>query len=375
MAFQYHLKILSYFHHLILTKMSDLTAYTNCLDLLAAKKLLSSFQKPEKNGSWTDWSGEGGSEIEVKKKELPASLLMSFEVPNFCSSYYMSNSEELIQHTNIPKEPLIGGDAFVLPEYGDRVTARFTVVIRELNYPVSLEISKMRGVRYESKSYNDCCSIELFFPKMEYQMRGLSYGVFPDKNTARFVIDNFKSKFSLPDKSSPGFLEERTLVESEIGEFSLTFDYSYYGMLKKSFMSMLGQALADTPCNVYQFMSLINFGTDAKFAGETQNVSPVIRELLPLIAQENDFSAYDITYYPRGPRSWKDREKNRKKLKNPTSEQLGTATLENGAVAAVSLGIGKEGYVFDLNFGSDDDYIKFYHSKLFQKTKWHSGAE
>lgn len=44
-------------------------------------------------------------------------------------------------------------------------------------------------------------------------------------------------------------------------------------------------------------------------------------------------------------------------------------------MAKVSLAIEKDGYVFFLNFDNDDDYIKFYHSKLFQKTQWHSGAE
>lgn len=116
-------------------------------------------------------------------------------------------------------------------------------------------------------------------------------------------------------------------------------------------------------------------GGAAWFEGEMHNVRDDALSFLGRIAQADDLSVYDITYHSLGPRSWKDREKFRKKLKEPGHEQLGKLTLETGAVAEVGLGIEKEGYVFYLDFGNDDDLIKFYHSKLFQKTKWHSGAE
>lgn len=98
-------------------------------------------------------------------------------------------------------------------------------------------------------------------------------------------------------------------------------------------------------------------------------------EMNKKITEQMVYPAYEIRYSYLGPRDWKDREKSRKKRKKPIREQVGTLTLENGSVAEVCLVIEKEGYVFSLLFGSDEDVIKFSHSKLFQKTKWHSGAE
>jgi len=206
-------------------------------------------------------------------------------------------------------------------------------------------------------------------------MEGLSYGKFPDKALAREVVNDLKRRFDLPDEYSPATLEKRTLVDPDLGEFSLSFELSRFGALKTRFKLLLEQVLADSPCQVYRFRSSVDFGGAAKYEGEIHNVSSVIHDLLPLVSQVNDFPAYDVTHYPLGPRSWKDREKSRKKWKQLIHEELGSTTLENGSVARVSLGIEKEGYVFNLHFENDDDFIKFYHSKLFQETKWHSGAE
>jgi hypothetical protein len=355
--------------------MSELFAYSECLDFLTARKMLASLQKPGGTGKWSDWSGAGGSDIEIKRKGVLASALAELEVPDFCSSFHILASDRLLPCTRIPHELMIGGNSFELPEYGDSAGICVDVVLHELNYPVRIGFGKNSGMRHYHRPYNQSSRLSLIFPKEAYQMEGLVYGEFPDKVLARNAVEDLRKKFRLPDKSCSGLLESRDRMDEEMGEFLFTFELSRFGQLKEIYTDLFAHLLATSPCDRYQFLSSVDFGGAAKFEGEVHNVSPVIRKLLPLIRDCNDFPAFDLTYCALGPRSWKDREKARKKWKKPVVEQLGTATLETGAVAKVRVVTEKEGYVFYLDFESDDDLIKFYHSKLFKKTKWHSGAE
>ena len=104
----------------------------------------------------------------------------------------------------------------------------------------------------------------------------------------------------------------------------------------------------------------------AEFEGESLNVTEPARELLKRIACLNAYPSYKITYAYLGPRSWKDREKFRKKFKEPGHEQLAPEYWRT-VPGRVGSGIKKEGYVFYLNFGNDDDLIKFYHSSSSRK--------
>ena len=287
----------------------------------------------------------------------------------------MCLSDKLRQCASLPSELLIGGDSFALPEYGDETKVYTTVVLRELDYPIRFSVSKSSGMRHYQRSFNECCGLSLSFPTAEYMMEGLKYGGLPEPPHALRVVEKLRMRFSLPMETSRGMVEKDTFMNASMGEFSFRFEPSCYGELKRCFLEMLGDLLADSPDENYLFKASLGFGAAACFEGETHNVSPVIRDLLPLVQDVNDYPAYNLTYYPCGPRNWRDREKSRKKLKSPGIEDLGTLTMENGVVATVSLRIEKEGYVFYLNFESDDDIINFYDTKLFQKTKWHSGAE
>ena len=81
-----------------------------------------------------------------------------------------------------------------------------------------------------------------------------------------------------------------------------------------------------------------------KFHGKGRNATAEARDLLDRIAEHNDFPEYKLTYYPIGVESWVKREKARKKLRKQTlHREVGTATLDNGIVAGVSLILSKEG--------------------------------
>ncbi len=157
--------------------------------------------------------------------------------------------------------------------------------------------------------------------------------------------------------------------------FEHQFEISMFEELRGLVQEMVTKMVRDSMSDFYSVQAISNLGRSAWFQGEMHNLREDASDFLKKITHVNDYPDYDITYHALGPRSWKEREKSRKKWKQSIHEDLGTATLENGTVAKVSLCIEKEGYVFYLNFENDDDYIKFYHSKLFQKTKWHSGAE
>jgi hypothetical protein len=176
---------------------------------------------------------------------------------------------------------------------------------------------------------------------------------------------------SLPNEQALGFLEA---VHFE-REHSYYFEIERFPQLNEIVRNVVQRIAVDSPIGRFYAWGMVTLGEQASFEGESFDVTETARELLKKITEQMLYPAYEIRYSYLGPRNWKDREKSRKKWKKPIREQVGTLTLENGSVAEVCLVIEKEGYVFSLNFGSDEDVIKFFHSKLFQKTKWHSGAE
>lgn len=234
-------------------------------------------------------------------------------------------------------------------------------------------------MRHHSRQYNFGSAIGISLveisPSPDFKLTDWHYAEHRSDDTVKSFFTDLNKRYKLPDEQSPGWLESETVVGSELGAFYLTVNLDQFEMIQLKANDLICDLISQSSVDQYVVRAILSIGRTAKFEGEVHNVTEPARELLALAVKHNDFPTYDVTYYYLGARAWKDREKSRKKLKEPAVEQLGTVTLENGAVAVVSLGIEKEGYIFNLNFGSDDDLIRFFKSKLFQRAQWHSGAE
>ena len=361
--------------------MSDLSAYTDCLNLVDSKKVLGYLTKPGAKGLWADWSGEGGTDMEFREVNVPNDRLSSFKLPDFCPCFSIDvNKTERIRSESIRVE-VLGGNDWIPPGYGGETDVRFWIVDPVLKWPVFVALSKRTDWRFHGRRFDESVGIWIYVSPAEgnqpvARSPQMTFGPPPKTDDILKFFRDLTEVHSLPDENSKGLLETRVQLGTPTQPvFEHEFEISMFEDLRGLVEEIVTKMIRDSMSEFYTIHACSGIGRTAWFHGKIHNVREDALSFLKQISDVNDYPAYDITYHSLGPRSWKDREKSRKKWKQATHEELGTATLDNGAVAKVGLGIEKEGYVFYLNFENDDDYIKFYRSKLFQKTKWHSGAE
>jgi hypothetical protein len=361
--------------------MSNLSAHTGCLNLADSKMVLAYLKKPGVKGLWDEWSGEGGSDVEFKEKNVRRERLSTFRLPDYCPCSSVAVKETERHRSESLGIEILGGNDWIPPEYGGDTDVRFWIVDPVLKWPVFVALSKTTDWRFYGRPFNESVGIWIYVSPAEgdqplARSPRMTYGPPPGIDAILKFFKDLTEVHSLPDENSKGLLETRVQLATPTKPvFEHQFEIGMFGELRGLVQEMVTKMIRDSMSDFYSVQGFAGIGGTAWFHGEMHNVREDALAFLRKIAHVNDYPEYDITYHSLGPRSWKDREKSRKKWKKPIHEDLGTATLENGAVVKVSLGIEKEGYIFYLNLGSDDDYIKFYHSKLFQKTKWHSGAE
>jgi hypothetical protein len=128
--------------------MSDLSAYSECLSLLEAKKLLALMQKPGKGGSWMDWSGEGGSEMNNKIENIASDSVGSLILPDYCTSFSINCCDYICFNRNeMPDQFFLGGGDWMPPEFGDCNELRFYLMPKGFEQAVTLSFSKQTGMR------------------------------------------------------------------------------------------------------------------------------------------------------------------------------------------------------------------------------------
>jgi hypothetical protein len=353
--------------------MSDYTfAFTDELSLPEAKKLLAFLQKPGKGGRWQDWSGEGGFETEVKGDGLKGEELAALELPSYVSSVSVW-SEELrdINGEGLPEDLFLGGDNWAVPDYDCNSVVRFDVMVPGLGYPLRIAHTKQTERRFFGRNFNACEGFIIETSSKNF-LSGQAALVFPEAEKVAEFLNVLRKRFSFPSKDSECVVDTIPVAD---GGFAYYLDSLKTNWLRNSFRLMVEELINESPAPEFKISANIRIGENLTFHGQTRNVREDAQELLKRIGEHNAYSSYDLTYYVVGPQDWRGREKSRKKWKKPIHQELGTATLENGAVATAKLRIEKDGYVFTLDFENDEDFLRFPETKLFGKFKWNSGAE
>jgi hypothetical protein len=347
---------------------TNLFIFSSPLPFAAAKKLLTAIQKPAKNDSWQDWSGEEGFDTEVQLASISTSDIGKINLPAFISSIKVTMDAEIAPiSSRVPDSIFLGGDEWVVPEYDCTSSVRFEIVEPELCCIMRYSFSKLTNRRFFGRKFNVCDRfvIEPSSEKAEGQK-------LPDAEAIDLVVNKLKDRFNFPGPINRGFLESLIMGE---GGFCYDFDPKENDWLRKNFRKMVETLSEETTSERFRIDVRISIGGMAKFHGESRNVREDAQELLRRISEKNNYSSYGVTYCSLGPQDWKDREKSRKKWKKPIHQELGTLTLEDGTCATMKLRIEKEGYVFTLDFDDVDGLAAFRETKYFQKTHWNLGAE
>ncbi len=356
--------------------MSDLLAYTECLALPEAKKILASIKKAGKNGVWKDWSGAGGSKSECSIEGVDRSKLTELPLPEFCTYMSIYSGSVKRKKCDAFDTTVLGGNTCVLPEFGMSTNISYCIFVKTLGAFVLISLVKESGMLYFGRMFNYCCEFNVKWATHNLKPDIEVPEDFRDKTPTALEIEAFFAdlwrKYELPDGSSVGWLETRKFEGLELG---YSIEVEHFGEIQQLVHRMAGDLISESPCEEYVVRSYAFVQDHSESKDEIKNVTGLAKDLLRSVSEHNTYESYEVSYSYLTSRSWKDLEKARKKWKKPVVEQLGTATLETGAVAQVRVVTEKDGYVFYLDFENDDDLIKFYHSKLFKKAKWHSGAE
>lgn len=354
--------------------MSDnLFTFTSTLSLADAKKLLAAIQKTGKDRQWQDWSGEGGFETEVKCEGLSASELAKLELPLYVSSIYIVSREMYgtANGSSLPRSLFLGGDEWTVPAYDCNSSIRCIVVLRGLDYPVYVCHTKQTERRFYGRKFNACEGF-MIEARLSPEFSEVDFSTMPSAERVKEVLEELRVGFQFPGEGAKGILEYRPLGN---GGFVYYLDPAVNDWPNHGFKDMVEKLMAESPLPSSELRAQIDIGSTLKFHGETRNVRDDAQVLLERIGLHNSYASYDLTYYVVGPQDWRGREKSRKKWKKPIYQELGTATLENGAVATAKLRIEKDGYVFTLDFQKEEDFFHFPETKLFEAVQWISGAE
>ena len=346
-----------------------------------AKKLLSAIKKQPSPGGWKEVFGPNGSQKEIILEDVTADALRGVDLTSFCSSAMLtSGGLRKYSREAFPKSLHLGGDDWWPGGCGGDAGVYAIIKIKELNYPLKLAYWKDTEIGYARRGYEECVKLAVRSGEggLQFSLEDhpeFEIGERPEGHVIDEYLAGLRTRFGFPDPSNPGVLDF-TAKELMHSEFVYNIVPGAFGWDGARFSAMIRELVDESPMDYFAMISVASLGTMGKFHGKIQNLTREIQDLLDKVVEFNDFPSYDLTYYPIGAETWVKREKARKKLKKQTQlRELGIVTLDNGSVAEVNLVLSKEGYVFCLNFDNDDDLIDFYHSKLFKKTKWHSGAE
>ncbi len=354
---------------------------TEVIQLAEAKKLLSIIKKLAPTDGWKDILGPHGSQKEIRLTHLTGNMLRDVDLTSYCSSIMLStNGFRKFGRNLFPKSLHLGGDDWWPGTCSGDAGVQVVIKIKDLNYPLKFSYWKDTEIWHASRGYDE--RVELCVKSGEdsiaFSMSEHPEFVFGDRPKEEVIekyLNGLQARFGFPAPDAPGVLDS-TIRTSNFPALNFNLVPGSLGWGGARFSAMIRELVDESPLDHFFLLSTASLGTMLKFHGKGRNATAEARDLLDRIAEHNDFPEYKLTYYPIGVESWVKREKARKKLRKQTlHRELGTATLDNEILAGVSLILSKEGYVFYLNFDNDDDLIKFYHSKLFQKTKWHSGAE
>jgi hypothetical protein len=352
---------------------NDDFAYTEFLQLPEARKLLAAIEKPGKDASWKEWSGEGGYDTEVKYDSLTHEELTRIVLPEVCSSISITASERLMTAYGMADFIPMMGEDWLPPDYGDDYRLIVRLYIDELVAPISLSYSKESGMHFFERPFNRSQELSIQFGKS--LLRRFPEELLanpPDTKVFHEFVVKLLDDFSIPTKKSKKVLEAHTFDGPCIRlKFAMDDNQSIY----HRFMAMTRFLLKSSSLDYFFTLETARLGETTSFEGKPVNTTKDANELLRRVVETAAYPSYDLRYSKVGPEDWKTREKRRKKAKEPVHQTLGYLKLENGTSAEVTLRYDRDGYVFTLNFDDQMGLPLFPQTKLFTKTTWKSGAE
>jgi hypothetical protein len=184
----------------------------------------------------------------------------------------------------------------------------------------------------------------------------------PDDESLEKAISDLWEDYGLPRCGSTGHLESRITPRSRAERFDP--DVSEWQW--PEFEAFLQRVAEKSPIQWFVIRSRLNPG----FMNGQTEVSENAPELLRAITGACPYEQFDLRYNAIVSMSWRDREKRRKKLKEPELQEVGQLVLNHTREALLKILIEPEGYQFILEFNGVDALETFTESTLYKKADW-----
>lgn len=352
-------------------------ARSHVLPLPEARKIWKAIANPGSKCAFEEKGCKGGAVVESERKGITKNDLLELNVPeNAFDLRLRTGQHELVVNTNeLSKlnhlDRCILADAgYPLPDYGWNSNIFVVMVPKGLNTPLRFEYHVNNALKAFGRKY-DLCHIGaiLYLPYTVEMFRRhvAEHGIIldgsePSEDKVEEVIVTLFERFGFPTSADKGFLE----LAAYPTERSSHFDPSACHWGWEQFESMIRKIAAESPCPIATISSHVNPG----YLISGRNIGNDVKKLAKHIADTSLYEKFDVTISALMSMSWNDREKLRKKWKQPILQEVGTLKFNGGGEAEVKIIIEKEGYVFHIEFESPDDIMAFEKTPIWKKAEW-----
>lgn len=356
----------------------ELDIYAKYLSLKDARMLVKDLTGSKVLTSWKAWSGKGGQKITFNTIPITRNELGKLVLPEHVTGINIERNREIWPtKEGYVRLSLMGGDDWKPPEYGDETAIGIRFVEQSIHYPISIRASIQGGGRFfKNLPANQFCEITIReWPWGEEQWDFLrpvdreDQGEFNRAGCVE-VLDNFQNRLM---ELIPA---EHVLPDEDQHPISRQWRYPLEMSREviEAFHELVGPMVNRSPESYYKSYAFASIGGQASFQGESVDATADAKHLVKCVLEHNNLPIYQYYYSYLGNRTWRDREKLRKKRK-VTYEELGTATFTKGGSMVLHLTYGPEGYDLRLEFPDQDSHNIFFESRLFKKWDWISAAQ
>ena len=241
----------------------------------------------------------------------------------------------------------------------------FVVVPASLGYPLTFSYGIKNTMKLLGRDFDYCHEVAILAnPATTSRFENeLAKYQEPDHDKIKGEIAMLWNRFGMPVKGDRGFFEMLSPGSSNV---SCLFDPGECQWGWRNYEKMVHVLAEETPIRNLMVSSFAIPG----FKRSPETLTQDVRLLREHVVTNSCYERFDIRFNVMKGMSWRDREKRRKRLKEPELQELGTLRFCEGGGIAVKIVIQKDGYEFLLDFSDTESLEAFTGSKWFEMTKW-----
>jgi len=352
--------------------------HTSTLPLSEARNLHNHLKKSKAAWRWSDFGGEGGVLSEITFDNYSAEQVRNIQIPDYCPCFTILGRKE-IPWNELPEIKNPCGRDWKLWEKGGRWSVKVTFYSKKLQRPVMVALktdnegdyyrpdSKIRASTEIEIHWNDLQ--KKFLPKNEKKEN--LYRKKSDPELIR-TIKSLIEKYFCPNGQDIKILESAFVKQAGFARYTMNFGSPW---AINTTAKLIRELSKNNEKRGFTYRAEVSQGGFSTICLGPENINLQVEDMVSRFLDHGSYDSIKGNYSIIKPEDWRAREKRRKKWKKPMVQELGSLHFKKSGEADVKICIEKEGYIFYLDFDSEDSAFAFPDSPLFKKADWHSETE